>query len=230
MCYNVKVTSAKEEIEKRFNALLNGQPESFPSYETVSGFEHPRLPVITSENPTHITLMEWGLVPGWVKSEHAAMDIQNRTLNARAESLFDKPSFKSIVKKRCLVLVDGFYEWMHEARKKIPHFIHLKENGPFALGGLYDEWVNTETGEIFKGFSIITLAANPLMAAIHNTKKRMPLILPRQSEQSWIKQDIEEESIKALLLQYPESKMKAEVYTQKNPPENTGGLFFEQTD
>ena len=167
MCYNVKVTSDKEKIEDRFEAAPAEAQESFPSLEIVSGFEHPHLPVITSEDPAHITLMEWGLVPSWIKNEHAAMDIQNHTLNARADSLFDKPSFKSIVKKRCLVLVDGFYEWMHQARKKIPYFIHLTESGPFALGGLYDEWVNTETGEIFKGFSIITLDANPWMATIH---------------------------------------------------------------
>lgn len=230
MCYNVKVTSAKEEEEKRFNALLDQAQESFPGYEIVSGFEHPHLPVITSEDTGHITLMEWGLVPSWIKSEHAAMEIQNQTLNARAESLFDKPSFRSIVKKRCLVLVDGFYEWMHEARKKVPHFIHLKEPGPFALGGLYDEWVNTETGEIFKGFSIITLAANPLMAAIHNTKKRMPLILHREDEQRWIDPALDKTGIKALLVQYPESQMKAEVYTKNNPPENPGGLFYGNED
>lgn len=230
MCYNVKSTSRAPELEQRFNAALQEAEGELPNYEFVSGFQHPRLPVITAEHPHTITLMEWGLVPSWIKSEHDAMAIQNRTLNARAETLFDKPAFRSITKKRCLVLVDGFYEWMHQAKKKIPYFIRVKENGPFALGGLYDEWVNTETGELFNGFSIITLAANRLMEEIHNTKKRMPLILHSRDEQQWVKQGLTEEGIKAMLLQYPAQDMVAEVYAEKNPPGEPGGLFFGRED
>jgi len=81
---------------------------------------------------------------------------------------------------------------------------------------LYDEWVNTNTGEIFKGFSIITVPANPLMAHIHNTKKRMPLILPQQYEKDWVKPDINEQQIKSLITQYPETDMQANEIKQQS--------------
>ncbi|HXP51810.1 MAG TPA: SOS response-associated peptidase, partial [Bacteroidia bacterium] len=192
-------------------------------------------PVITSEEPGKINLMEWGLVPNWVKDEKTASDMRNFTLNARSETLFEKPSFRSILKKRCLVLVNGFYEWQTKepalktkrAKEKIPFYIHLKSQNLFAMGGLYDEWVNTATGEIFSGFSIITVPANPLMAVIHNTKKRMPFILPAEKEKNWLQAEANETQIKSLITQYPEEDMEAEeIESEKNNrPEQTGRLF-----
>jgi len=210
MCYKVKVKASIEDLQKRYDAVFEQKLEELHEHEEASGFGHPHLPVITSENNSKIQLMEWGLVPGWVKDEKAAAEMQNVTLNARSETLFDKPSFRSILKKRCLILINGFYETQHNGKHTIPFFIHLKNSALFALGGLYDEWVNTNTGEIFRGFSIITVPANPLMAHIHNTKKRMPLILPQQNEKDWVKPDISEQQIKSFITQYPEADMQAE--------------------
>ena len=209
MCYKVQAKAGIEELQKRFNAEFEQKLEELHEQEEASGFSHPHLPVITTENNSKIQLMEWGLVPGWVKDEKAAAEMQNVTLNARSETLFDKPSFRSVLKKRCLILINGFYETQHNGKHKTPFFINLKSSALFALGGLYDEWVNTNTGEIFKGFSIITVPANPLMAHIHNTKKRMPLILPRQQEKEWVKPDINEQQIKSLITQYTETDMQA---------------------
>jgi putative SOS response-associated peptidase YedK len=222
MCYTVKSEVTVAAIKKKYGDAAMQLPEELPAYEKVSGFEHPLLPVITSEEPTAVQLMHWGLVPHWVKEEQQAAQLQNSTLNAKAETIFEKPSFRSIINKRCLILVNGFYEWQQQLKEKIPYFIKLKSDELFALGGLYDEWVNTNTGELYKSFSIVTVAANPLMETIHNTKKRMPLILPVQNESKWIESGVGENVIKSLLLQYPEADMEAQALVEKS---NTPSLW-----
>ena len=211
MCYNVNAKARIEVLQKRFSAYYD-EYEEFPSYEDamINGFAHPKLPVITTDAPDKIRLMKWGLIPNWEKDEQEAHDMQNKTLNARSETIFKKGVFTSVLKKRCMVLVEGFYEWQHVGKKKIPYFVHLIENGPFALGGLYDEWTNPNTGEITEGFSIVTLPANPLMAEIHNSKKRMPLILQRDTERMWVNPLLAKEEIADLIKQYPSHSMVAE--------------------
>ena len=147
------------------------------------------------------------------------------TLNAKAETIFEKPAFRSSIKEnRCLVLVDGFYEWKHVGKYKYPHFIRLKNKEPFALGGIYNDWVSNETGEIIKTFSIITTEANSLMAEIHNSKKRMPLILSRGEEKKWIEPDLSETNIKSLLKPFNVDEMEAytisKLITQRNADNN----------
>lgn len=211
MCYNIKTKSNIHELEKQFHAIYQDTQTSF-DYNMVSGFAHPKIPVIESEEPSKIHLMKWGLIPPWVKDEAQAKDMSNKTLNAMGETVFTKPSFRSIMKRRCLILVDGFYEWQHtENNKKIKYLIELKEPEPFALGGLYDEWINRNTGEVTKGFSIITVPANPLMEVIHNVKKRMPLILKKEDELKWIDTRLSKEQVAAMILPYDEHEMVAEV-------------------
>lgn len=211
MCYNVNAKARIEELQKRFSANYDNS-EQYPNFgnATINGFAHPKLPVITSDAPEQIKLMKWGLIPNWVQDEQDAIEKQNMTLNARSETVLKKGMFTSILKKRCMVLVEGFYEWQHVGSKKIPYYIHLTESGPFALGGFYDEWTNPNTGEITEGFSIVTLAANPLMAEIHNNKKRMPLILQRPTEREWINAALEKEQIADCIKQYPSNQMLAE--------------------
>jgi putative SOS response-associated peptidase YedK len=229
MCYYVKSKAKIKELRERFGVEFDGQIEQLPEHENISGFAHPKLPVISCEDPGKIHLMEWGLIPHWVKDEHTAMEMRNLTLNARSETLFEKPSFRSILTRRCLILVNGFYEWQTQAAKKAKKafYIHLKSNDLFAMGGLYDEWVNTSTGELCRGFSIITVEANPLMALIHNTKKRMPLILPANTEKNWLQTGMSEKEIKSFITQYPEQDMVAEELSgqKNNHPEETGRLF-----
>ncbi|MFC1866268.1 SOS response-associated peptidase [Chloroflexota bacterium] len=116
MCYYVSITPRIRDIESAFNARF-AFPERFkPSY-VASAFTFPFLPVISNEEPSVIGFFQWGLVPSWVKDNPTADGIRTKTLNARSETIFVKPSFKhSVVSKKCLVLVDGFYEWRHENR------------------------------------------------------------------------------------------------------------------
>ena len=208
MCYHVKVTSSVEELQNRFEAQYS-ENEPPKVYYHVSGFSYPKLPVIASDEPNKIKLFNWGLIPAWTKSREDAKKFAVNTLNARSETIFEKPSFRSVKKKRCLVLVNGFYEWRDYNKKKYPYYIHLPNDEPFAMGGIYENWTDKETGEIFNTFSIVTLEANPLMAAIHNTKLRMPLILPKETERLWLEPNVDEVYIKGLFKQYPEEGMQA---------------------
>ena len=127
----------------------------------------------------------WGLIPFWSKDN----TIQQYTLNAKIETLAEKPSFKHSINKRCLVIADGFYEWQWldpKGKNKQKYIITLPDNGLFAFGGIWSEWVNKATGEIINTYSIVTTQANELMCEIHNSKKRMPVILTPEFEQAWL--------------------------------------------
>lgn len=184
--------------------------EEYNGYYHISGFSHPALPVISSDNKEVIGLREWGLIPFWVKDGKAAKSIQNRTLNAVSETVFEKPSFRSsITKQRCLVLVNGFYEWREYNKKKYPYFIRLKDQPVICLGGVGSSWTDKTTGEIRETFAIITVSANPLMEQIHNTKKRMPLILEGEKQNTWLDMDLKKEDLTALMKPLDKNEMEA---------------------
>ena len=166
--------------------------------------------MIANESVQSISLFQWGLVPFWTKDEVSAERIRTETLNAKAETIHQKPSFRaSIMTKRCLVLVDGFYEWREEGNRKHPYHISLTNNEAFALAGIWDRWLNNRTGEMKQTFSIITTRANPLLERIHNTRKRMPVILRQADEEKWLEKDLDKTAIDSLLEPYDASQMQA---------------------
>jgi putative SOS response-associated peptidase YedK len=228
MCFTIEIHKTRTEIEIRFNrSFAPGSDEFEPRYY-VSAFEFPKLPVINQENPGYISMMNWGLIPFWSKNEREANSIRVKTLNAKAETLNEKPSFKqSIVSRRCLIVAHGFFEWQHAGNKKIPHYIRFKDDSLFAFAGIYDKWINEVTGEEITGFSVITCEANPLLAQIHNSKKRMPVILRYSEEEAWIDNKFNDSNaIKLLkpidekyLEAWPVSNLINNKYTNKNRPE-----------
>jgi putative SOS response-associated peptidase YedK len=164
------------------------------------------VPVITAQSPNRASLMRWGLVPSWAQDPQVGF----RTINARAEGIEDKPSFrKPIRSQRCLVPVDGFYEWQKVSREgkeeKIPHFIHLLDQRTFAFAGLYDLW-RDEEGKELSTFTIVTTGPNELMVTIHN---RMPVILPREDEPLWLDASTALDRVLAMLRPYPAEDMAA---------------------
>ncbi|MBY0546088.1 MAG: SOS response-associated peptidase [Candidatus Obscuribacterales bacterium] len=128
-----------------------------------------------------IEMMRWGLVPYWVKDPKSSKPM----INARAETLIEKASFKHcLVRRRCLIPCDGFYEWRKEGKAKVPMFIHgAAARDLFAFAGLWDEWTNKETGEKLRSCTIITTEANRLMSSVHD---RMPVILRPSDEATWL--------------------------------------------
>jgi putative SOS response-associated peptidase YedK len=126
-------------------------------------------------------------------------------INARAETLAEKPSFKRLLtSKRCLVVADGFYEWKQEGRGKTPMYITLKDGELFAFAGLWDAWKNPD-GQVIRTCTIITTEANELIAPIHN---RMPVILPRDARETWLDSTLHDEhALLPLLAPYPPDQM-----------------------
>jgi putative SOS response-associated peptidase YedK len=139
-------------------------------------------PVIVIHERVEAVMMQWGLVPHWAKDLTAT----TRPINARAESLAEKPMFRGLLKsQRCLVPASGFFEWKQERGKKIPFYVHLKDEPVFAFAGLYDTW-KTPDGIALNTYTIITTTPNSLMAPIHD---RMPVILHPEDESRWISPD-----------------------------------------
>lgn len=166
--------------------------------------------MIPGDAPSETKLMQWGLIPAWVRNQQKAAEIRKGTYNARAESLHEKASFREpLLKGRCLVLAHGFFEWQHIKGAKIPWYIKLKNDAPLAFAGLYDRWRDPDSGEVISSFSIITTRANPLMERIHNTKKRMPVILTPGSEKKWISGNISLQKAQQILLPLDNSKLHA---------------------
>ncbi|MCK5678127.1 MAG: SOS response-associated peptidase [Flavobacteriaceae bacterium] len=184
MCFHSKQTKSAIEVENRFNAKIE-DISLFQSSNLINAFEFPKTPVITNKNKTIIEHYQWGLIPYWAKND----EIKKFTLNAKIETLTEKPSFKNSVNKRCLVISDGFYEWQwldSKGKIKQKYEITLPNNELFTFGGIYSEWLDKTTGEIINSYSIVTTQANKLMSKIHNTKKRMPVILTKENEYNWL--------------------------------------------
>jgi len=160
------------------------------------------LTVINTPVP-RLTLARWGLIPFWAKDA----SIGNRMINARAETLTTKPSFRDpFRKRRCIIFTDGFYEWKSEERSKTPFLIRMKNGEPFAFAGLWDRWTDKENGRELLSSTIITTDANALVADIHN---RMPVILPPEAYGFWLSAAPAESDLTGYLKPFPGEGMEA---------------------
>ena len=210
MCFTISVEKkAKEAIREylRSNEGVQMKIDFNEDFYLVSGFSHPKLPIIRQGV---IELSEWGLIPSFALNEDKANELANMTLNARSDTIREKPSYKkSINTQRCILVVDGFFEWRHEDGKKLPYYIYPADEKVFYLGCIYNSWVNKLTGEVRDTFSIITTDANPLMEYVHNSKKRMPLILTKDDIAAWIDPSTKQDVVNTLMKPYPEDLMQA---------------------
>lgn len=220
MCGRYTLVKKPEVIEQRFGATI--EKDTFR--ETFNAAPTQVLPVISNTHPETIHYFKWGLIPFWAKDA----SIGNKMINARAETLKEKPSFrKSLQQKRCLVLADGFYEWKKEGKTKQPFRITLKDNGLFAFAGLWDEWKDDRGNEVHS-FTIITTDPNDLMASIHN---RMPVILPPAHEKHWLSADLKTDDAIGLLVPYNAAHMEAyPVSTLVNSPANNSHELIESIE
>lgn len=206
MCYRYSVPGP-DLLKKTFQAKMNVEWER---KFHIGGFDFPKAPVIINDDPNEILLFNWGLIPHWVKDIESANSIRQRTANARAETIYEKPSFRNAAKnKHCLVLADGFFEWRWIGGQSFPYYIHLTNHKPFAIAGLWESWKNPDNNEYLCTYTIITCDANPLMAKIHNKKQRMPVILKENDWKKWLEKDIDKEDPLSILKPYDETDMKA---------------------
>ena len=173
---------------------------------------------VTSHSERRAAYMRWGLIPFWAKD----VKIGYRMINARGETVAEKPSFRTALRKRrCLILADGFYEWQKlGGKQKRPMRITLKSGEPFAFAGLWETWKDPE-GEFVKSCTIITTSANEFLSPIHD---RMPVILPQAMESFWLDKDVEDPlALASAIAPYPDDEVDAfEVSTLVNNTRNKG--------
>jgi putative SOS response-associated peptidase YedK len=200
------------DLRIRFN-LDKDLPDFKPSYNIAPGKD---VPVIVRQGDRNVVkLMRWGLVPSWSQDQA----IGNQMINARCETLDQKPSFKQLLaRNRCLVPGDGFFEWARVGKGKIPMRVRMKDERPFTMAGLWDVWRDPDGEELYT-FTIITTDANKLLRQIHD---RMPLILDPLAEKQWLDPIFTSFSMLSFLMQpFPSELMEAyEVSRLVNDPKN----------
>lgn len=239
MCYNARYLTLKKqkyadrlgqdytETEKLINQLDTLTEQVGPVYHTTA-FDHRDLPVITNKQPDEFQLFHWGLIPHFVKdTTQYEAKYSTRYLNSRVETLFeeklyneklgkelDNPFFKSALERRCLVMLDGYYDWHWKGKNSYNFHILLKSEDPVFVAGIWRSWESKSEGISKNTVSMITTDANPLCRKIHNKPKasegpRQLALLDRESAQAWLEEDANVERLKKIIRVFPESQMKA---------------------
>ena len=180
----------------------------------VSGFERPNMPVLGISGNGAIDSVKWGFVPSGVRSYAEADKFVSsyNTLNAVGENVFGSRLYsEAIMQRRCLVMCSGFYEWYHlksgSQTEKYPFYITLSDESMFVMAGIWNQFTDGKTGNTVQTFSILTTQANPLMEKIHNSKKRMPLILEASEAHHWIDSKAARSEIADMIAPFPAEKM-----------------------
>ena len=172
---------------------------------------------VTNGDSRRAYQMRWGLIPSWTKSASAGRPM----INARAETVAERPTFRTAFRRRrCLVLANGYYEWQRNGSRRTPFRITLASGEPFAFAGLWETW-RDPNGELVRSCAIITTTANGLLSPIHD---RMPVILPRELESLWLDHDVQDHSVLGdVLVAYPADAMEFyEVSSLVNSASNSG--------
>lgn len=205
MCGRFTQTKSKQEIKHRFN--VKQIPDGADNLFNIAPEQ--KIPAILNESLDEISLAKWGIIPSWAQEEKT----KYKMINARAETLLEKPAYKRLLQKqRCLIIADSFYEWKKTNGRKSPYRIMLQNEDLFAFAGLWDLW--ERDGKTILSCSIITTSPNKLCKEIHD---RMPVILPKDRESDWLS-DIPVAKALNLLLPYADDAMKC----YASSPEESG--------
>lgn len=211
MCGRYSFAPELKIVNEHYNITINdGDPEK--NYNCAPS---QALPVISNDAPHELSKYVWGLIPFWAKDK----SIGYKMINARGETISDKPAYKNAFKsRRCLIPADAFYEWKKpEGNKvKIPYRIFIPGQAVFSMAGIWEQWKNPE-GKIIRSFSIVTTSPNELMAEIHD---RMPVILPAEDEKLWLESD-DLSVLQELIKPFPAREMDAyRISSLVNSPKN----------
>jgi putative SOS response-associated peptidase YedK len=217
MCGRFVLLSSMEALAQQFElnpTVVEASPPLHPRYNIA-----PTQPVAAirrspGSDERELTHFRWGLIPSWSKD----MKIGSRLINARSETVTDKPSFRAAFKRRrCLIPADGFYEWQWLGNKKQPVYIHSNDDWPFALAGLWEIWHSAD-GSVIESCTILTTEPNDLLKPIHN---RMPVIIEPPDYDLWLDPGPDPQVALHLFRSYPDHKMATyPVSTLVNSPRN----------
>jgi len=214
MCGRFTLTVDPADLQRTYPEFTFPTAKTSPRYNVAP--TQPIL-VVPNDGSNKADYFVWGLIPSWAKDPK----IGNNLINARADSLAQKPAFRSAYKyHRCLIFADGFFEWQSQpgVKTKVPYYIRLKSEKPFAFAGLWEHWQSPDGSEI-KSATIITTEPNELTGKIHN---RMPVILPESAFSQWLDPAPKNAAnLQNLLVPYPSDEMKAyPISTAVNAPAN----------
>jgi len=200
VCGRFTSSQRREAIGERFEVAV---PETYSERFNLAP-QQQALIVRDQDGDREAVMAKWGLLPRWAKDPKIAF----KMINARAETLPEKPAYRSLISKyRCLIPADGFYEWIvDEDGKKTPIYFQLAERTLFAFAGLWTSRTDEQTGEIVESCTIITTTPNELVATVHD---RMPVVLPVDLESVWLDSAVSKEHALGLLKPYPASLMVA---------------------
>lgn len=225
MCYNstqlaekiykdaVRLGASEEELNELLKKIEKAR--EIESYHK-AGYDHPELHAFSLQNgKLDLKFHYWGLIPQWVRSREEAAEIWNRTLNARGETIFDKPAYKdAALTSRCIIPMDGYFEHHHKFKKTFPYYIFPKSEDRFFVAGITSLWTNPQSGKTVSTVAVVTSTATEMLAQIHNNpamkQARMPLILNDSEALIWLKsndQQVLNELIK------PNTAIEMEAYT-----------------
>ncbi|PJN88854.1 SOS response-associated peptidase [Bacillus sp. mrc49] len=221
MCGRFTLFTSMEEIMERFDIQGSFDEDYQFSYNIAPS--QSVLSVINDGTRNRLGYLRWGLIPFWAKDEKVGY----KMINARAETIAEKASFKNAYKKkRCLIIADSFYEWKKTPERKIPMRIKLKDDAPFGMAGLFETWKSLD-GTSIHSCSVITTAPNELMTGIHD---RMPVILKRGDEKAWLDLSIHDTGyLQQYLKPFDSEQMEAfEVSTDVNSPQNNSPSLIQQ--
>ena len=221
MCGRFVSKAKKEEIEKEFKVEVGDGDLILPRYNIAPT---QLIAAITElENSREVSFYKWGLIPKWAKDE----SIGSKLINARAETVQEKPSFREAFRsRRCIVPASGFYEWQKTVKSaKQPFYFHLKEKEVFGFAGLWEEWLDKQTGELTETCTIITTEANEVLKPIHH---RMPVILKNGDYDFWLHEKVKDTSkLQNLLVPYSAKEMDSHTVSRSvnNPSANSEELI-----
>jgi putative SOS response-associated peptidase YedK len=225
MCYDIKAKLESQlEYAKRFGdeeAIKKLQEQLAPYWDgdhhVVSGFAHPTVLVYHQQHPSVPQFVQWGLRPFWAKTGELAKKLSNSGINARSETMFDKPMFRKAASYgRALLWVDGFFEHHHTAKRKIPFFIQRADRKPMCIAAICDVWKDPQTEQLHPTFSIVTTKGNELLSKIHNNPKldepRMPVVLDEHQIEDYlmpVNGQYDKKYVRELCLPFPSEELEA---------------------
>lgn len=223
MCGRSSLTKSEKELEARFKATFYSEDlekyNPLPNYNVAPTHV---MPILTNKDRDHFSPLRWGLIPYWAKD----IKIGYKMINARMETVMEKSAFKqAMIKRRCLVPMDGYYEWKKEGTKKTPYRIVVKDQEIFSVAGLWENWKSPE-GEMIQSFTVLTQSPSESIAHIHD---RMPAILTREQEDLWLDIELPPEDALKIISPYEDQYLKAYQVSNRvgKVTENDASLIIE---
>ncbi|MFC4409830.1 SOS response-associated peptidase [Chungangia koreensis] len=220
MCGRYTLFASMDDIVERFMVDVFEEGIYEPSYNIAPS--HQVVAIINDGRRNRLGRLRWGLIPPWAKDEKMGY----KTINARGETVANKPSFRNAYrKKRCILPADSFYEWQHDGKNKTPINIKMKDGGLFGLAGLWESWKSPD-GNLIHSCTVVTTEANEIMEQIHD---RMPVILKPESEKIWLSPSIQDpEVLNRLIRPFDAEQMETFIVSNEvnSPKSNHEGLII----